>query len=198
MSVVPTISDDQLRRWTVWDLFLRTGTAEICDAQIGGVEIVPEHPTRALGAGRLAIGPLLRFGLEEARPDGRTPMDVIARHVSPGDVVAVHSGGAELAVMGGRLASRVIVCGGCAVVTDGRLRDANELGRLPIAAWANANTPSGGTKPGSYRLVEGPSRLFGLQWNDGDWYAQDEDGALRISAAALDVVVDRFGRVFNR
>lgn len=193
-----TASSDQFRRWTVWDLFLRTGTAELCDAEIAGVDIVPAQPRRTLGAGRLAIGPLLHFGLDKTQPNGRSPMEFIANHVSAGDVVAVHSEGAELAVMGGRLASRVIVCGGCAVVTDGRLRDANELGRLPIAAWANANTPSGGREPGSYRLITGSSTLFGLEWDDGDWYAQDEDGALRITADALDAVIRTFGREFKR
>jgi hypothetical protein len=196
--------NDELRRWTLWDLFLRCGTAELCDAGIPGVEIVPEYPTGALAAGRVAIGRLLRFGLDKmagAEPGagrGPTPMDMVARYVTPGDVVGIASEGARLAVMGSRLAARVVVKGGVAVVTDGCLRDAKDLSRMPLAAWSYARTPTGGTEPGTYTLTTGPSKLFGLTWTDGDWYAQDDDGALRLTSAAVAGAVTLFGREFKK
>lgn len=189
---------DDVTRWKVWDLFLRMGTAEISDAGISGVELVPSYPAKAVGASRLAIGRLLRFAADKREPEGPNPVEVISATVRPGDILAVASNGAEHAIMGGRLAARAIVSGAVGVVTDGRLRDANELGRLPIAAWASAATPSGGTEPGSYRVVTGSSKLFGLEWSEGDWYAQDEDGALRLTESALAEVIDAFGRDFSK
>jgi regulator of RNase E activity RraA len=193
-----TASLDETSRWMLWDLFLRTGTAELFDAEIPGVDLVPAYPTKQVGSSKLAIGRVVRFGLDKIATSGLTPMIMISQHVNPGDVVAIDSGGGDIAVMGGRLASRAIVKGACAVVTDGRLRDANEFGRLPIAAWANAGTPSGGTEPGTYRLITGASKLFGLEWADGDWYAHDDDGALRISASGLVQVLEQFGREFKK
>jgi Aldolase/RraA len=190
--------NDEIHRWMLWDLFLRTGTAELCDAGIAGIELVPDYPTGALGSSRIAIGRLVRFGLDKVAASGVTPMDMVSRHVSPGDVVAIASEGAQLAVMGSRLAARVIVRGGAAVVTDGCLRDANDLGRMPIAAWSTARTPTGGNQPGTYSRITGPSKLFGVGWSEGDWYAQDDDGALRLTPAAVTQIAATFGRDFKK
>lgn len=193
------MTNDEARRWTVWDLFLRTGTAELCDARIAGVQVVPAAPVRAVGGARLAVGPLLRFGLGPLEPGGRNPLEMIAAHVGPGDVVAVAAEGAPFAAMGSRLAARAVVQGAGAVVTDGCLRDLNDFSRMPLAAWTASASPSGGDSPGgTYVRIEGPSKLFGLEWQDGDWYAQDEDGALRITPSALEEIVRVYGKEFKK
>lgn len=192
------MTNDEARCWTVWDLFLRTGTAELSDSRVPGVQVAPAAPVRAVGAARVAIGRLVRFGLGPLDPGGLDPLEMIAANVGPGDVLAVSAGTATFAAMGSRLAARVAVQGGCAVVTDGCLRDLNDLARMPLAAWTDAATPSGGDNPGSYVLLDGPSKLFGLEWQEGDWYAQDEDGALRITPTALDEIVRIYGKEFKK
>lgn len=192
------MTNDEQHRWTVWDLFLRTGTAELSDARIPGVQVAPTPPVRTVGAARLAIGRLVRFGLGPLDPGGRNPLEMIAAHISPGDVMAVAAEGAGFAAMGSRLAARAVVEGACAVVTDGCLRDLSDIGRMPLAAWSGAASPSGGEHPGSYVRLEAPSKLFGLEWQEGDWYAQDEDGVLRIPQAALEEIVRRHGKEFKK
>lgn len=191
------MTNDEGRRWMIWDLFLRTGTADLSDARISGVQVAPDPPVRAAGAARAAIGRLVRFGLGALGPDGLNPMEMIAAHVGPGDVVAVSAEGARFAAMGSRLAARTVVQGACAVVTDGALRDLRDLGRMPLAAWSGTANPSGG-ESGSYVRLDRPSELFGLAWQEGDWYAQDEDGALRITPGALEEIVRRYGKEFKK
>jgi hypothetical protein len=192
------MTNDEAHRWTVWDLFLRTGTAELTDARIPGVQIAPSPAPRRVGAARLAVGRLVRFGLGPLGPEGRNPLEMIAANVGPGDVLAISAEEAGFAVMGSRLAARAVVQGAGAVVTDGSLRDLGDLARMPLGAWAGSASPSGGEGPGSYVRLDGPSKLFGLEWQEGDWYAQDEDGALRITPTALEELVRRYGKEFKK
>ncbi len=183
--------------WTMWDLFQRGGTADIIDAGIEGVEILPAGPRLSIGGGRVAIGPFV--ALQVARRDTEaSAAEVLAREISVGDVVGIASLGTDVAVMGSRLAVRALSSGASAVVTDGNLRDSGDFARLPLVALANGTTPSGGQLPGTYVRSTGTTSMFGTQWQPGDWFAQDADGALRLSPDSIRAVAVELGRPFTR
>lgn len=182
--------------WAMWDIFIRLGAAEVLDADISGVENVPGCPAESLGGAQLAIGPLVRLAPTE-RGDGPSGQEILEREVRPGSVVAIVGNGHDIAVMGSRLAAQALVSGAVGVVTDGKFRDRCDLARMPLAVWSRATTPNGGLVPGSYRRIKESTKLFGLEWQEGDWYAQDSDGALRIAADAVPEVLKRFGKSFR-
>jgi regulator of RNase E activity RraA len=183
--------------WTMWDLFQRGGTADIIDTGIDGVEILPSGPRLSIGGGRVAIGPFVAFQVA-SRDVEASPAEVIAREISVGDVVGIASLGTDIAVMGSRLAVRALSSGASAVVTDGNLRDAGDFSRLPLVALANGTTPSGGQLPGTYLRSADPASMFGTQWHPGDWFAQDADGALRLTPDSVRAVAAKLGRPFTR
>jgi regulator of RNase E activity RraA len=181
----------------MWDLFQRGGTAEITDEGFDGVEILPSAPRLSIGGGRMVIGPFVVLRVA-SRDAGASASDVLARETSIGDVLGIASLGADIAVMGSRLAVRALSSGASAVVTDGNLRDSGDLSRLPLVALANGTTPSGGRAPGTYQRSAGPTTMFGTEWHPGDWFAHDSDGALRLTPEGVRSVASKLGRPFTR
>lgn len=183
--------------WTMWDLFQRGGTAEISDEGFDGVEILHSGPRRSIGGGQMVIGPFVALQIA-SRDSDASAADVLARETSVGDVLGIASLGADIAVMGSRLAVRALSSGASAVVTDGNLRDSGDFARLPLVALANGTTPSGGRLPGTYTRGTGPTAMFGTEWHPGDWFAQDSDGALRLTPEGVRSVAAKLGRPFTR
>lgn len=183
--------------WTMWDLFQRGGTSEIIDGGFAGVEVLRSGPRYSIGGGRMVIGPFLVLQLA-GQDEEASAAEVIARETSVGDVLGIASLGADIAVMGSRLAVRALSSGASAVVTDGNLRDAGDFGRLPLAALSNGTTPFAGSGSGTYKRSAGPTAMFGTEWHPGDWFAQDSDGALRLTTEGVRLVAAKLGRPFNR
>jgi regulator of RNase E activity RraA len=183
--------------WTMWDLFQRGGTAEIIDEGFDGVEILRSAPRLSIGGGRLVIGPFVVLRLA-GRDEEASAAEVLARETSVGDVLGIASEGGDIAVMGSRLAVRALSSGANGVVTDGNLRDKDDFSRLPLAALANGTTPSGGRLPGTYKRSAGTTAMFGAEWQPGDWFAQDSDGALRLTPEGVRLVAAKLGRPFTR
>lgn len=183
--------------WTMWDLFQRGGTAEIIDEGVPGVEVLRSGPRCSIGGGRMVIGPFVTLQLA-SRDEEASAAEVLARETSVGDVLGIASLGTDIAVMGSRLAVRALSSGASAVVTDGNLRDRDDFSRLPLAALANGTTPFAGSLPGTYKRSEQPTVMFGTEWHPGDWFAQDHDGALRLTPEGVRLVAAKLGRSFNR
>ncbi len=188
---------DSSALWTMWDLFQRGGTAEIIDQGIDGVEILGSGPRLSIGGGRMVIGPFVALHVASRNEDA-SAADVLARETSVGDVLGIACLGTDIAVMGSRLAVRALSSGASAVVTDGNLRDVGDFSRLPLVALANGTTPSGGRVPGTYRRSAAAIAMFGTDWHPGDWFAQDADGALRLTPEAVRSVAAKLGRPFTR
>jgi regulator of RNase E activity RraA len=109
----------------------------------------------------------------------------------PGDVIIISSDGeANLSVWGGIMATMAVRRGIAAVVTDGIVRDIEQVRRAGLPIWATGLTPAGPTKlgPGQINL---PVSCGGVIVNPGDVVLADADGVVVVPQSELEAVIGR-------
>ncbi len=116
----------------------------------------------------------------------------------PGDVVVIACGpGADAAIVGGNYLALAKARGAVAVVTDGLVRDIDEVDALGIPVFATGFTPNGPFKtgPGEIGL---PISLGGLQIESGDLLVGDKDGVVVIAQQRVAEAIERAAAVQAR
>jgi len=134
------------------------------------------------------IAPSLASGLYDVI-DGSAPGDVI--------VLAVE-GDTSCANFGGNMAFRASMVGIRGIVTDGAIRDVQDIEELGLAAFAKATTPK--TSRGSFAVTgkNEPVICGGVLIAPGDFIAGDRDGVLAIPPAALGDIVAKAEALLKR
>ncbi len=122
-----------------------------------------------------------------AKGDNKGVRDAIAAGPATGAVLVV--GGAAdspAAIMGGLVAEALSMNGFRAVVTDGLVRDSNEVAEH-IKVWCRGTTPRAPAKngPGS---VGQPVEIGGVTVHPGDFVVCDDDGVVVWPAAAVNAL----------
>jgi len=129
---------------------------------------------RPLRLGMRAVG---RASTVELAPDDNLFMRrVIEAGPDGGPVLVV--GGAErsrAAVMGGNVAGELLRAGFSAVVTDGPVRDSQEIAELGLPVWSRGVTPVRPAKNGP-GAVGRPVNCGGQLVRPGDLLVADDDG----------------------
>ncbi|WP_420392959.1 RraA family protein [Acuticoccus sp.] len=146
-------------------------------------------------AGRAAVVRGVAVGEMRNAPPA-LPTDAIERLVSPGTVVVLDAGGfREGAVMGGFVALSLQRRGAVAVVTDGAVRDVDEIRGLGLPVVAGAVTPINGSR--RWRLVEAdvPGTLPGqvnapVRISPGDLVLGDGDGVIVVPKDVAEGIVE--------
>ncbi|TCZ65310.1 RraA family protein [Roseicella aquatilis] len=135
---------------------------------------------RAFG-GRLAVaGPAFTV---KARPGDNLMLHRAIDLAEPGDVIVVDGGGAlDIAITGELMMGWAARRGIAAVVIDGAIRDAAQLGAMEIGIWARGVTPSGPYKDGPGEIGT-PIACGGQVVMPGDLVMADEDGVVVIPIA---------------
>ena len=135
---------------------------------------------RAFG-GRLAVaGPAFTV---KARPGDNLMLHRAIDLAEPGDVIVVDAGGdLGIATTGELMVGWAAKRGVAAVVVDGAIRDAAQLGEIEIGVWARGVTPSGPYKDGPGEIGT-PIACGGQVVMPGDLVMADEDGVVVLPMA---------------
>lgn len=118
--------------------------------------------------------------------------------IRPGDVIVIACGGnTEAAVVGGNYAAMAKTRGAVAIITDGLIRDVNELDAMKIAVYGAGVTTNGPFKtgPGEIGL---PVALGDVTIAPGDVLIGDRDGVVAIPQHRLDEALERSAAVQAR
>jgi len=134
---------------------------------------------RAFG-GRLAVaGPAFTV---RARSGDNLMLHRAIDMAQAGDVIVVDAGGdLAIAITGELMMGWAARRGIAAVIVDGAVRDAAQLGELPIGIWARGITPSGPYKDGPGEIGY-PVACGGQVVMPGDLIMADEDGVVVLPA----------------
>ena len=125
------------------------------------------------------------------------PADIMEQTVRPGSVLLVETGGFQAgAILGGFVAYSLQRAGCRGIVTDGAVRDADEIRELGLPCLARCVTPINGAR--RWRLVEAgqPIALAGqtgvpVRIAPGDLVLADADGVVVVpQAVALQIIED--------
>jgi len=110
--------------------------------------------------------------------------------VMPGDVIVIATGRSiDAAIIGGNLAQWALKCGAVAIVTDGLLRDADELDALGLPIFAVGFHPNGPSKIGAGEIGQ-PITLEGVIIEPGDVILGDRDGVVVVPRCQVASVIE--------
>jgi RraA family protein len=141
---------------------------------------------RAFG-GRLAVaGPAFTV---KARAGDNLMLHRAIDLAQPGDVIVVDAGGElSIAITGELMMGWAAKRGIAAVVVDGAIRDAAQLGELNLGVWARGVTPSGPYKDGPGEIGT-PIACGGQVVMPGDLIMADEDGVVVLPLADAEAAI---------
>lgn len=148
---------------------------------------------------RVLFGPAVTMQFAPRRDDLRDPSVhefAPVLHAAVGDdaegaVLVASSGGCpDAAVAGGKKLSRLRALGMSGILTDGRLRDFDEVDGLGIAAWCGGETTLADRTLAMPFSAGGPVFLESVTIVPGDWIYADAAGAVVIPAGARDEILD--------
>jgi len=131
---------------------------------------------RALFSDVRAIGPA--FVALTSQDDNQCIREVLNAAPPPGSVLVIAGGStSRTATIGGLLALELQQAGIVALVTDGLVRDVQEIRQARFGVWCRGVTPIASRKNGPSR-IGGTVSLAGTIIRDGDLIIADEDGVV--------------------
>jgi regulator of RNase E activity RraA len=123
-----------------------------------------------------AVGPA--FVALMSQDDNLSVREALKASPPPGSVLVVAGGStSRTATIGGLLALEMKQAGIVALVTDGLVRDAQEIRQLQFGVWCRGITPIASYKNGP-AVVGGSVSIGGTLIRDGDLVIADEDGVV--------------------
>jgi regulator of RNase E activity RraA len=109
----------------------------------------------------------------------------------PGTVLVVAGGGtSRSAIIGGLLVREMQNAGIAGLVTDGLVRDSQEIRQSGFGVWCRGVTPIASQKKGPAR-VGGSVSIGGVVVRDGDLVIADEDGVVIWPQERIDELLTR-------
>nr|WP_231366385.1 methyltransferase [Zhihengliuella flava] len=125
------------------------------------------------------------------RPGDNAAVHQALEQARPGDILMVAGGGhLERALMGELIGERAVSKGIRAFITDGAVRDAEELARIGFPVWSAGVSPAGPYKDGPGR-VDVPISIGGVVCLPGDYVVADADGVIVIPGAQAETLAAR-------
>jgi 4-hydroxy-4-methyl-2-oxoglutarate aldolase len=116
----------------------------------------------------------------------------------PGDVVVIACGGArDAAVVGGNYLAMAKIRGAVAVITDGLIRDLDEIEALEIPVFAAGLTPNGPFKSGPGQIGM-PVAINDITINSGDILVGDPDGVVVVPQNRVSEAIAKAAAVKSR
>jgi regulator of RNase E activity RraA len=140
-----------------------------------GRGVLPDS-IRALWPGSRAVGPA--FVVQASRDDNLAVSQAVAAPISAGSVLVVsgHST-SRCATVGGLVALELKNLGTAALITDGLIRDSQEINEMELPVWCRGTTPAAPSKRGP-SAVGGSAVVGGVLVRDGDLVIADDDGVV--------------------
>ena len=163
-------------------------------------------PNHALASALVPLAPGQRFAGRAACLRGErnvagraqapaVPADTFERVAKPGTVVVIEAGGFQGGALLGGFVALSLQRGGCVgLVTDGAIRDADEIRDLGFPCVVGAVTPINGAR--RWRLTEAdvsvclPGQADGpVRVSPGDYILADGDGVVAIPAGVAEQII---------
>ncbi|MCS7482508.1 RraA family protein [Umezawaea endophytica] len=171
------------------------GTASVADALDElGLDGVVDGPQRIIGSRRF-IGPAVTVRLEPGQPgrdDGRRFWQAVDT-AQAGSVLVVAAGGAAISALGGVIVGTAAARGLVGAVTDGLIRDADEMAGYDLPVHYRRAHPRA-IRP-CCPAIGGPVRFGAVEVAPGDLVVADGDGVVSVPLARADEVLDRACRI---
>jgi regulator of RNase E activity RraA len=143
---------------------------------------------QALAGGKTFVGSALTI---RCRGGDNLAALVALSSILPGDVVVIATGGnVEAAVVGGNYASMAKARGAVAIVTDGLVRDLDELDEIGIPVYGAGVTPNGPFKTGPGEIGV-PVTIGDLPILPGDALVGDRDGVVALPAGRVQEAIEK-------
>ena len=179
----------------------RLETGQLCDvlAEAGRPDqaLAPtiRHVSGERGFAGTALPARGRMLARTRRPIPVPGNDALDEAVFAGAVVLIDTGRfLGGGCLGGLIATGLRHKGAVAIVTDGAVRDAKEIGRLGLAAYAAEVTPAAASRRWSLIEVDQPIALPGVaapvQVRPGDLVRGDDDGIVVVPGAFAATVIE--------
>jgi len=126
-----------------------------------------------------------------SRDDNLAMRKVMDAQPTPGTVLVVGGGGmSRTAAIGDLLALELQNAGIAGLVTDGLVRDSQEIRQLGFGVWCRGVTPMASHKNGPAR-VGGSISIGGIVIQDGDLVIADDDGVVIWPQEQIDTLLIR-------
>lgn len=145
--------------------------------------ILPLQPaSRVVGPARVAL---------MSQDDNLVVRKVMEAPPVPGTVLVVAGGGtSRTATVGSLMALELQNAGTAGLVTDGLVRDSQEIRASGFAIWCRGVTPTASRKDGP-ALVGGSVSIGGTLIRDGDLVIADDDGVVIWPKEQIDVLLGK-------
>jgi 4-hydroxy-4-methyl-2-oxoglutarate aldolase len=128
-----------------------------------------QHPSRLVGPARVML---------VSQDDNLAVRNVMKEMPAPGTILVVAGGSASnTAIIGGLMALEIQNAGIAGLVTDGLVRDSQEIRELGFAVWCRGVTPKAPHRTGPAN-VGGSISIGGTIIRDGDLVIADDDGVV--------------------
>jgi regulator of RNase E activity RraA len=162
-------------------------TAALAADAAGGEGVLPES-IRPLRHGARVVGAVSTCGVS---PGDNTSVRAALDQGPAGGPILVIAGASEspTAVMGGLVAEALSMKGFIAVVTDGLVRDSDEVTEF-LKVWCRGTTTLAPAKKAKAEVGE-PVTIGGVTIAPGDYVVADGDGVVVWPAAAVDALREK-------
>jgi 4-hydroxy-4-methyl-2-oxoglutarate aldolase len=141
----------------------------------GGQGVLPNTIVSLRSAPRV-VGPARVVQISQ--DDNLAVRDLLDAPPSPGTVLVIAGGStSRTATIGGLLAREMQLKGIAGLVTDGLVRDSQEIRELDFGVWCRGVTPIASNKHGP-GFVGGSVSIGGTVIRDGDLVIADDDGVV--------------------
>ena len=157
------------------------GTADICDLEPNGLQIVRSQ-LRPYGGNHRCSGVITTIRLDT----GSHGLKQLLAEAGEGRIVVVDVGGRYFSVVGDRVGTLAHQNNWNGLIVNGHIRDSLPLRDIPISVWALGTCPQKGVAdPGSERDI--PLNFGAVQFRPGDYLYADEDGVITTSQKVSEI-----------
>lgn len=154
-----------------------------------GRNVVSPGVFRPLNPASRVVGPA--FVVLASQDDNLAVNQAVANPPPPGCVLVVGGhAGSRTATIGDIMALEIQQKGVLGVITDGLVRDAQEIRQLGLPVWCRGTTPTSSSKKGP-GAVGGTVLIGGAVVRDGDLVIADDDGIVVWPRENLSELIDR-------
>lgn len=161
-------------------------TATLAADAAEGAGVLP-RAIHALHAASKIVGPA--YVAQMSYNDNLAVRQILAAPPAPGSVLVIAGGGGSTtATIGGLMALEMQQIGIVGLVTDGLVRDAQEIRDLGFRVWCRGLTPAASKKDGP-AVIGGSVQLGDVAIHDGDLVIADEDGVVIWPQAQIAVLL---------
>lgn len=163
-------------------------SSTVADAldRIGGGSVLGSNGLKPLGRGMRLCGPAVTMEFQSRQEEENprlehqgSPMGYgeLCAASSPGDIAVIDCGGnTSSAVLGGMIASRILLAGITGCVINGAVRDGFSIEKLNLPVWALERSPRSGLNRMRAVAINRTVYMEGHPISPGDYIVGDEDG----------------------